>query len=181
MKINDAVTWHAFTYSQLYPAVLGSMLYDILHFPSSWNPTDVIKWSITIFYCLDYLNLYSNIKAFDPRNRKGSDILIDALVAILLGISYWFAFDGNKVVTYCIFVAVTFLFFIYYLRGPRKSTKNLASMAVLFILAILAARFHLSNGQEVWLMILYAVLPVIAYGIYVFSLSNTLQLRQHRE
>ena len=45
MRIKELSAWHRFTYTQLYPNVLGSMLYDVLHVTQGWGPLQVIEIS----------------------------------------------------------------------------------------------------------------------------------------
>ena len=54
MRISHLPSWHRFTYTQLYPAVLGSMLYDVLHVTDGWGALQVLELSITVLYCVDY-------------------------------------------------------------------------------------------------------------------------------
>ncbi len=172
MKITDTVSWHAFTYTQLYPAVLGSMLYDILHFPSKWHPINIVKWSLTIFYCIDYFNLHSNLKSDKPENANAIDILIDTVVAILFGVAYWLAYDGETALSYLFFLLITILFILYYCRSPRRIYRNLVSISYLSILAAVATIYHFCGGQLLLLIWMLALMPVIVYAIFVFHLSN---------
>ncbi len=38
------------------PAVLGSMLYDVLHVTEGWEALQVLEPSITALYCVDYFH-----------------------------------------------------------------------------------------------------------------------------
>jgi RES domain-containing protein len=46
VRLKELSAWHRFTYLQLYPAVLGSMLYDVLHITEGWGPLQVVEIEI---------------------------------------------------------------------------------------------------------------------------------------
>ena len=91
MHLRDTSGWHQLTYGLIYPAVLGSMLYDVLHLSTLMRDPEVFigKLCIIIFYCLDYLHLHIDYDSDNERNRNPCAIASDMGIALLLGIAYW--------------------------------------------------------------------------------------------
>lgn len=177
MRISDLSTWHPFVYTQLYPAVLGSLLYDVLHIPKGIEPLDVVKFSIMIFYCVDWLNLHSDLRSDDPTHANKSDTALDAGVAILLGIAYWLASDsasipGRLTAAYLLWFLVSLFFLLYYLRGRRRTPKNVWCSLVLSALLATAVCLHRSTTVETWQLVAFGVAPVLWYSAFVLGLIN---------
>ena len=93
MRISHLPSWHRFTYTQLYPAVLGSMLYDVLHVTDGWGALQVLELSITVLYCVDYFHLQCDLGSDQLPQGNWRDTVLDAFIAIAFGLAYWQASD----------------------------------------------------------------------------------------
>src|SRR5438132_560640 len=113
MDIRRLTSWHKFTYSQLYPAVLGSLLYDVLHIRADWGAVQFLELAITVAYCLDYFHLEADLGSSDPQRGSWHDTAGDALIAILFGLAYWRASDKDIVWSFRLLFVVGVLFLWY--------------------------------------------------------------------
>jgi hypothetical protein len=95
VRLKELLAWHRFTYTQLYPAVLGSMLYDVLHVTEGWGPLQAVEISITLLYCTDYFYLQSDLGSNQLPQGNWRDTMLDAAIAIVFGAAYWQASDRS--------------------------------------------------------------------------------------
>ena len=88
MRIGDMPSWHRFTYTQLYPAVLGAMLYDVLHITEDWGALQLVGVSIAVIYCVDYFHLQCDLGSDQLPRGNWYDTALDAAIAIAFGVAY---------------------------------------------------------------------------------------------
>jgi len=93
MKLNSSEDWDDFIYLLIYPALLGSMIYEIVasgDITNLLNSTETqIKIAITIIYCLDFLHLYADMKKVIKKElRPKGYVTCDAITSLLLFISF---------------------------------------------------------------------------------------------
>jgi len=168
MQRSDLSTWHAFTYTQLYPAVLGSMLYDVLHM-SKVNPLRVLEWCVTLFYVLDYLHLHSDLRSDHPEHANKWDTLLDASVAIVLGISYWSFSDGSVRWGYGLWLSASLLFLIYYAVADwRRTSLNVCCIGVTSMMLFVGWVLCYWFPRERWKSTLPAILAAAIYCTFIF-------------
>jgi hypothetical protein len=177
MKLQDLTSWHRFVYTQLYAAVLGSMLYDVLHFRTGAGALQVLEISITVLYCVDYFHLQSDLGSDQLPNATWRDVILDGIIAITFGIAYWFASDGHITTAYLALTGVGILFLLYYSTAARRSWWTIPPLTFLTLLFLLVASLaHQMSGIPKKLVAL-AWLPTIFYGLYVFGIVNRRRLR----
>ncbi len=173
MRIKDRETWKLFVYQALYPAVLGSLLYDALHIRAGWGPLQLLELSITFLYVIDCLHVYA-----DWRGRATPlDILSNALIATALGIAYWQASDYHLRWAYLTLVGITAIEFVFNLArwGRIKQMFNrswpvvvldLGLAAIFLCLALLLSDLRHLTWEVAWL----SWLPAAMYAVYAFTL-----------
>ncbi|MCL2651696.1 MAG: hypothetical protein FWD60_11840 [Candidatus Azobacteroides sp.] len=72
----------------IYPALLGSMIYDMFKF-DSFNSRWFYKSGIVLFYLLDYYHVFTFLrKKFKQQKRNTECIGIDFLVSVFLTLAY---------------------------------------------------------------------------------------------
>jgi hypothetical protein len=166
MKLSDLQGWHSFTYTQLYPAVLGSMLYDVLKFDGGW--LFAIKFSVTTMFMLDYLHLYRDIRSSDEDNAGWLETGADAYVAVALGAAYLQYIEKHFVVG-TVWIVSTFVVFLFYnvkrrIRFPRKIRYFTAMFAS--TIAVLAMAATGITGPN--LALVSWIMPTL-YFAYIFG------------
>ena len=172
MRLSDLSSWHRFTYTQLYPAVLGSMLYDVLHLHKGWGPLQFLELSITAMYCVDYFHLQCDLGADQLPRGTWRDTVLDAAIAIVFGIAYWQASDLQLFTCYVCLTTVGVLILLYNLTPGRRC----ASVVLLHggLAALLAGMAWLTAHADhvTWTVALAAWVPTLWYAIYVFTVAN---------
>lgn len=89
MKIRNHDAWEAFTYKLLYPAVLGSMIYDAANWQVWLDFLGAAKLCIVVLFCLDYLHLYMDLRSAKQGSPSCVTTLIDAAIPVLFCFMYW--------------------------------------------------------------------------------------------
>lgn len=172
MKLRDLRSWHKFVYGLVYPAVLGSMLYDILHVTSNWGSLQSVELSIIVMYCIDFLHLASDLGTDSFPKGTWRDTVFDALIALTFGIAYWQISDRHLGAGYILLFIITLLFVLYNSVPSRRSTIHVTWLALLSsaygVLSLVAWR----GLTVVWIDGCIAWLPVIWYSLYVFWIAN---------
>ena len=173
MRVNDLPAWHNFTYRLVYPAVLGSMLYDAL---SLARHTDIVGWtklSIVLFYCLDYLHLHADFASDHPNNARWQETVLDLVVAILLGIAYWSMSreDYSSGLAWLILVSVLLL--AYVLRPSRRNAREIGAYVILLLIAI-GGWYLIRRGaiEKAWEFYVVIFAPTIWYLVHIFWIST---------
>ena len=151
MQITDRNTWRRFVYDALYPAVLGSLLYDALHFRADWGPVQLLGLSITALCVIDCLHVYADWR----EKPEQADIWANALVAIALGVAYWQASD-------------------YHLRYAYLTLAGITVIELVFNWARKARIRHLF--QKLWPLVLLDVVLIAAFLLFALLLSDARHL-----
>jgi hypothetical protein len=172
VRIKELSAWHRFTYTQLYPAVLGSMLYDVLHITEGWGPLQAVEISITGLYCVDFFYLQSDLGSDQLPKGNWRDTLLDAAIAVVFGTAYWQASDRKLFTCYTLLAVVGALIVAYHFTPNRKTIWTILPHSVLTIL--FACLAGLARGMETvtWTFAIAAWSPTIWYGVYVFGLAH---------
>jgi len=111
------VNLNEFTYLFFYPAIFGSMLYDLLPqkptLPADIYHAYLFKVTLVIFYFVDYLHLNFKLnKDIKLEDRSFIYIFLDLVVSVLLFVSIKFIDKNMIVATYCIlFIPICFLIY----------------------------------------------------------------------
>jgi len=172
VRIKELSAWHRFTYTQLYPAVLGSMLYDVLHITEGWGPLQAVEISITLLYCIDFFYLQSDLGSDQLPKGNWRDTMLDAAIAVVFGAAYWQASDRKLFTCYALLAVVGALIVAYHFTPDRRSLWAILPHSVLTIL--FASLAWLANGLDsvTWAFVGAAWLPAIWYASYVFGLAH---------
>src|SRR5213594_2725823 len=131
MRLNDKLVWYDFAYNLLFPAILGSMVYDVadarqrtLSDPNYW-----FKLLILAFYCLDYLFLYHDLKR-PIEKHKGTEMLMDIFIAVAYRVAFSFTQLENYRLALFTFVVILFVIWRYVNRTlPRWPPQKRPWMA----------------------------------------------------
>ena len=172
VRIGDLPSWHRFTYTQLYPAILGSMLYDVLHVTEGWGALQVLELSITMLYCVDYFHLQCDLGSDQLPRGSWRDTALDAGIAIAFGLAYWKASDMKLVSCYLLLTLVGFLILVYNLTPARRSLGVVLPHAVLAALFAVLAWLATRMDSVTWTFATVCWIPTVWYAIYVFALAN---------
>jgi len=172
VRLKELSAWHRFTYTQLYPAVLGSMLYDVLHVTEGWGPLQVVEISITLLFCIDFFYLQSDLGSDQLPQGNWRDTMLDAGIALAFGAAYWQASDRKLFMCYALLALVGALIVAYHFTPNRRILWAILPHLVLTILFMSLA--WLARGLEnvTWTFAVVSWLPTIWYGSYVFWLAN---------
>src|SRR6266480_2900986 len=94
MNLRDKRAWHDFVYNLLYPAILGSMLYDLFAFPKDQKLVYASQIIIVFIYSIDYLHLYNDLKLYDKFDSPHAGyfavfaIIGDGMIALLFRVTF---------------------------------------------------------------------------------------------
>ncbi len=186
MRWRNPDVWRHFTYELVYPAVLGSMLYDLLNVHDftldafGWpGPAKWFTSSLALFYALDWLYLY---EVLPPPKEKSSPVhmLVDIPIALCLGFSFHLALNNNIGKAYFLwFLASSFILVYHFV--PRLSSERPANRWYTWgILALIpgttAAGLCLYSRPSPRNCItdLFPLIPLGLYFLYIFLYSRLL-------
>jgi hypothetical protein len=172
VRLKELSVWHRFTYTQLYPAVLGSMLYDVLHVTERWGPLQSVEISITLLYCTDYFYLQSDLGSDQLPQGNWRDTMLDAGIAIAFGAAYWQASDQKLFTCYALLAVVGALIVAYHFTPTRRVLWAVLPHLVLTILFVSLAGFAHGLDHVTWTFAVASWIPTIWYGTYVFWLAH---------
>lgn len=171
MRLNNKQVWYSFAYDLLFPAILGSMIYDVADARQAialdWNYR--FKLLILAFYCLDYLFLYNDIKG-PAGNQKPSEIALDLLIGVLYRVAFSFAqLESYRwaLVTFVLILALIY----FYLKGARFGKVY---FSILCGIMIVAAGYSVLARDRSDAKYNFAALfgVFVAYFFYVFYLFD---------
>jgi hypothetical protein len=174
VRISHLPSWHRFTYTQLYPAVLGSMLYDVLHVTDGWGALQVLELSITVLYCVDYFHLQCDLGSDQLPQGNWRDTVLDAFIAIAFGLAYWQASDRHLFACYVWLSAAGVLILIYNLTPDRRALGVVLPHTVLASLFVFLAWLATRTDGVTWAFATISWVPVLWYAGYVLTLANRL-------
>jgi hypothetical protein len=172
VRLKQLSAWHRFTYTQLYPAVLGSMLYDVLHVTARWGPLQVVEVSITLLYCIDFFYLQSDLGSDQLPQGNWRDTILDAGIAVVFGAAYWQASDQKLFTCYALLAVVGALIVAYHFTPNRRVLWAILPHAVLTILFVSLAWLARGLDHVTWTFAVISWFPTIWYGTYVFLLAH---------
>ncbi len=172
MKIRELTAWHRFTYTMLYPAVLGSMLYDVLHLNEGWGPLQMVELSITVLFCVDFFYLQGDLGSDQLPKGNWRDTIIDGAIAIAFGIAYWMASDKKLWLCYTCLKVVAILIALYHFTPDRKKLLTILPHVVLAFLFGGLAWYASQMEGVTWGFAAAAWVPTAWYALYVFGLAN---------
>lgn len=172
MRIGDLPSWHRFTYTQLYPAVLGAMLYDVLHITEDWGAVELVGLSIVILYCVDYFHLQCDLGSDQLPRGNWYDTTLDAAIAIAFGVAYWQAVDEKLFTCYVVLTVVGLLILVYNLTPNRRSFGVVLPHAVLTSLFAVLVWLTTKIHGATWTFVILSWVPALWYAVYVFGLAN---------
>src|SRR5437016_4165751 len=135
MRINDASAWEDFIYALVYPAVLGSMVYDLLQFGFPPKVPEITSISVAALYCLDYLHLRNDLRLSNGPHRSLYDVSLDGLVAILFGGAYWRVSHSHLTSGYATLVLLCLVGAIYNCISERRQLGSLTVYGLLGVIA----------------------------------------------
>ena len=172
VRLKELSAWHRFTYTQLYPAVLGSMLYDVLHVTEGWGPLQAVEISVTLLYCIDFFYLQSDLGSDQLPQGNWRDTMLDAAIAVVFGAAYWQASDRKLFTCYALLAVVGALIVAYHFTPNRRFLWAILPHSVLTVLFVILA--WLARGLEnvTWTFAVVSWFPTIWYGTYVFWLAH---------
>jgi len=168
MRLSDLRGWHLFTYTQLYPAVLGSMLYDVLHIGPRWGCLQAIELSIAVFFAVDSLHLMRDLGSAEFSQADWIDTAADALVALVMGIAYWQVSDRRVTTGMWLVAASVCVFWAYHLRARRRHPIVIRWYSSVAALAVGVGTFATLFPTVTAPLAIAAWLPTVCYGWYVF-------------
>jgi len=166
MYFRKKEAWRGLIYNLLYPALLGSMLYDIFS-PStvrSWNYVGQIV--LVCIYLVDYLYLYNDWMGQGYPNRL-QEIFWDGLVAILYRLSFGFIASRPTLASICL--GSVFCLYLFYEIAQHRVTRIfiLASVFVM-LLNILFNFFSDNNEQKTLFFVVAAFIEFLLLAFFVF-------------
>lgn len=178
MKINDIDKWNNLAYELIYPALLGSMIYDLM--PQSsvkyFTVKNFIKIVIVLFYILDFLHLYGDLKA--KENKSWLRLILDLLVSfIFVGIFVLVKLDLDELSLFSL-IGIPLVFFCYKLC--RKSHIPFHLNYLIFSVALIIGLWFLKTmtcwkdflPDWVGISLLVILGMLVTYCIYVFKLFD---------
>jgi hypothetical protein len=172
VRVRDLPSWHRFTYTQSYPAVLGAMLYDVLHITEDWGAVQVVGLSIVGLYCVDYFHLQCDLGSDQLPRGNWRDTALDAAIAIAFGVAYWQAADEKLLSCYVVLTVVGLLILVYNLTPDRRSLGVVVPHAILAALFATLAWLTTRIDGVTWTFVSASWLPTVWYAVYVFGVAN---------
>jgi hypothetical protein len=130
---NPATNKQKFIYTLIYPALLGSMLFEIL--PIKFCLTYLFKILIITFFLLDYYHLYFIMDSQFEQDKKNSNkyIFSDLFVSVFLFVALKYADIFPLISVWAIFlVTICFLIYSNELNYEFNFYKYLASIALFY-------------------------------------------------
>ena len=165
---------NSFIRKLLYPAILGSLIYDLTKFEV--NNEFLLMIITIIFYIIDDLYMtyvledYQPCKEANNKKLKGSMVLVDFIVAALfMGIIYSIHKSNYFLILSCS-VAI-FILALFYFENTRTSLAIFLSLIItsiiLLVVNILLVEYCKCNVKEVtdWIYSLMVFLYAVAVSI----------------
>jgi len=167
MKISNKTAWNDLVYNLLYPAILGSMLYDL------FSPSVLEKWRfmskilIALLYTVDYLHLYNDLNILPRLRSKTFSIALDGIIALTFRAIFSLIILQKLWVPSLLLFLIFFEFLVYNHRQKRPTTFLFPP--VVFLLANFIFSFALSRYSSIWLFFMLLAI-FLYYSVYVFNL-----------
>lgn len=168
MELQNKNAWYGLVYNLLYPAILGSMLYDLFAFSgfSLWR--FLSQLFLVLIYLVDYSYLYNDLM-LPVAAARSSEIVADATVAILYRIAFACVALG-KLLAASGLLLIVFLIYLFYVVGRHPKTRNFILLTAALLLVHLASPLFLSNySPRFFVLILATVFSLYAYFVFYYG------------
>jgi hypothetical protein len=162
-------------YDLFYPAILGSMLYDMFTF--SIDSIYSIKAFIVLFYLMDYYHLYFFMdENFDSKEKDSKTyVLCDFFISILFLIAFKFII-GNQLWTIWLItlIPICFLIYSYKLKYELKfySIYAITSVLMAILSTLLICRCDCLYEHKYIVVLNYVIVLFLIYSSFVISHNN---------
>ena len=168
MWIANRRVWYDFTYNLWYPAILGSMIYDVADIGSAsfGGPSYWLKTIILAFYCVDYVFLYGNVRK-EIGEQEPWKLIVDVIVAILYRIAFSFG-AASEYKLALVAMAAAMLFIMCYLNRSRLEKVYIRTLYFSFIAFIATYSCADSSTQVYEYPIVSMVVILVLYSLYAF-------------
>jgi hypothetical protein len=166
MYVSKKEAWQGLIYSLIYPALLGSMFYDIFSPPTLRSWSYVGQVVIVCIFLVDYLYLYNDWMG-QGYPKRSQEIFGDGLVAILYRLS--FGFIPTRPTVASVFLASVFFLYLFYEIAQHPATQRFIVVSLLVMLANVVVRF-LTNDLylRTFLFVTTAFTTLILLAFFVF-------------
>ena len=166
MYVRNKKAWHRLIYDLLYPALLGSMLYNIFS-PStvSWNYVGQVV--VVCIYLVDYLYLYTDWMDQGYPNRL-LEVFGDGLVAILYRLSFGFIAARPTLASICLGL-VFFLYLFYEIAQHRVTRIFILASVFVMLLNILFNFLSDNNQQKTFVVAAFIEFLLLAFFVFYYA------------
>lgn len=167
MNVISNKAWRELIYTLIYPALLGSMLYDI------FSPSKMDSWQyasqviIVCIYLVDYLYLY-NYWMDQGYPTKRLEIIVDGCVAVFYRLSF-LLINKDHPTWATLLLGLVFFLYLFYEAARNKATKRFI-IAALFISLVNLPFSRVLSGYELKALsfAITAFLVLVLYSFFVF-------------
>lgn len=170
MYLSKKEAWRGLIYRLLYPALLGSMLYDIFSPPTVKSWEYVGQVILVCIYLVDYLYLYNDWMSPGYPNRW-FEIFCDGFIAIL----YRFSF-GSIHTTHptraSLFLGLIFFLYLFYEVGRHPTTRKfiLATVTVVLLNLPLSLLFDDNRPKAIFFAATaLTTLSLLAFFVFYYG------------
>lgn len=162
--------WKGLIYTLLYPALLGSMLYDIFSPAAGFSWNYVTQMILVCIYLVDYLYLYNDWMGQGYPGRW-QEIFCDAVIAVLYRLTFGFVGTGHPTrASLCLIVLYSL--YLSYEIARNAVTRRFISLTIAILLINLPVWF-LTDDLKVKTIVfaITAVTTLLLLSFYVFYYS----------
>ena len=167
MNVRNKEAWHRLIYNLLYPALLGSMLYDI------FSPSTVRSWNyvgqvvVVCIYLVDYLYLYTDWMDQGYPNRL-REVFWDGLVAILYRLSFGFIAARPTLASICL--GLVFFLYLFYEIAQHRVTRIFILASVFVMLLNILFNFLSDNSQQkTFVVAAFIEFLILAFFVFYYA------------
>jgi hypothetical protein len=161
MYYRNKDAWHGLVYTLLYPAILGSMLYDLFFFSNFELWKYLSQVIIVLIYLVDYIFLYNDL--LPSAQARAIEMVADGLVALLFRAAFAALIYGKLPLSAGFLFVISLIYFFY-----AASRHPLGKKFVLFIAGILLINLALSLILKSYSITLFALGAFIFLIVYIF-------------
>jgi len=117
MNLTDRNDWDDFVYILLYPGLLGSMIYELIpkeNLNGYLNTATYIRLAIILFYCIDFLHLYADMKKVIKNElRPWGYVTCDLIGSVSLFMAFIFVKTKNPEYSLILLSIIPFITLVY--------------------------------------------------------------------
>jgi len=176
MLLDDKNGWHDFIYNLIYPAILGSMLYDLFSFPVNDKWIYASQIVLVLIYSLDYLHLYHDLKPPLIQAVKMFDIIVDGVIAFAFRLVFAALSHTWLHVAPTVLAVILLLFLLYNLK------RHPVARAILLLFTTIsvgnAVLCFTLGSYSLKVFFVTVLLIFFAYVLYVFYAFPRYESRQ---